>query len=103
MEENWSSLKVLSLLQDNLKEAEEKRWTADEKYLTGLGFTTSPRLYPQAVWTNTSLPVVVSYLFDGDAELGVGLVRNIAHYLPNHTLLLYNLGLGRYDLQLVNR
>ncbi|KAG8281218.1 hypothetical protein J6590_063418 [Homalodisca vitripennis] len=85
---------------DNLKEAEEKRWTADEKYLKALGFTTSPRLYPAAVWTNTSLPIVVSYLLDGDAELGVGLARNIAHHLPNNTLLLYNLGLGRYDLQL---
>lgn len=90
------------VFQDNLKEAEEKRWTAAEKYLTALGFTTSPRLYPKDVWTNSSLPIIVSYLFDGDAELGVGLARNIAHYLPNHTLVLYNLGLGRYDLQLVS-
>lgn len=91
----------IQTFKDNLKEAEEKRWTADEKYLFALGFNSSPRLYPHSVWTNTSLPVIVSYLFDGDAELGVGLVRNIAHYLPNHTLLLYNLGLGRYDLQLI--
>uniref|UniRef100_A0A1B6JB56 Uncharacterized protein n=1 Tax=Homalodisca liturata TaxID=320908 RepID=A0A1B6JB56_9HEMI len=91
----------LQTFKDNLKEAEEKRWTADEKYLKALGFTTSPRLYPAAVWTNTSLPIVVSYLLDGDAELGVGLARNIAHHLPNNTLLLYNLGLGRYDLQLI--
>lgn len=94
-------IKLSNLFQDNLKEAEEKRWTVAEKYLTALGFTTSPRLYPKDVWTNSSLPIIVSYLFDGDAELGVGLARNIAHHLPNHTLVLYNLGLGRYDLQLV--
>lgn len=89
-------------LQDNLKVAEEKRLAADDKYLNLLGFVTTPRLYPISVWTNTSLPVIVSYLFDGDADQGVGLVRNVGHFLPNHTLLLYNLGLGRYDLQLVS-
>ncbi|XP_039278149.1 uncharacterized protein LOC120350077, partial [Nilaparvata lugens] len=38
---------------------------------------------------------------DGQAEHGVGLIRNVAHYLPNHTVIVYNLGLGRYQLQLL--
>lgn len=91
----------IQTFKDNLKVAEEKRLAADEKYLTLLGFVTSPRLYPSSVWTNTSLPIVVSYLFSGQPALGVGLARNIAHFLPNHTLLLYNLGLDKYELNLV--
>ncbi|RZF44896.1 hypothetical protein LSTR_LSTR004521 [Laodelphax striatellus] len=92
----------LRTFKDNLKVVEEKRLEADEEYLSLLGFTQpEPRLYPGVVWTNTSLPVVVTYLLDGQAEHGVSLIRNIAHYLPNHTVLIYNLGLGRYQLHLL--
>ncbi|KAJ9594859.1 hypothetical protein L9F63_013847, partial [Diploptera punctata] len=31
----------------------------------------------------------------------VGFARNVAHFLPNHTALIYNLGLGQYALQLL--
>jgi len=45
-----------------LENAEEKRFLADDKYLTLLGFTENPRLYPAAVWKNTSLPIIVTYV-----------------------------------------
>lgn len=38
------------------------RLVADEKYLTLLGFTENPRLYPVSVWKNTSLPIIVTYV-----------------------------------------
>jgi hypothetical protein len=50
------------MLQENLENAEEKRFLADDKYLTLLGFTDNPRLYPAAIWKNTSLPVIVTYV-----------------------------------------
>ncbi|XP_075237095.1 uncharacterized protein LOC142333633 [Lycorma delicatula] len=86
---------------DNLKVVEEKRLEADELFLLRLGFVPEPHLYPTSVWTNTSLPVIVSYLLDEQAEHGISLSKNIAHLLPNHTLLLYNLGLSKYQLQML--
>jgi hypothetical protein len=50
------------VFQENLENAEEKRFLADDKYLTLLGFTDSPRLYPAAIWKNTSLPIIVTYV-----------------------------------------
>ena len=40
-------------------------------------------------------------VLDGDEQQGIGFARNIAHFLPNHTTLIYNLGLGQYELQMV--
>jgi hypothetical protein len=37
----------------------------------------------------------------GREQQGVGFARNVAHFLPNHTTLIYNLGLGQYGLQMV--
>jgi hypothetical protein len=50
------------VFQENLENAEEKRFLADDKYLTLLGFSENPRLYPNATWKNTSLPIVVTYV-----------------------------------------
>ncbi|KAL1138087.1 hypothetical protein AAG570_009782 [Ranatra chinensis] len=77
----------------------EKQLENDEKYLSLLGFGENARLYPDDVWHNSSLPVVVSYVKEGDTEQGVGLARNIGHFLPNHTLLIYNVGLAKSDVQ----
>lgn len=57
-------LNVKFVFQENLENAEEKRFLADDKYLTLLGFTEHPRLYPAAVWKNTSLPIIVTYVSD---------------------------------------
>lgn len=85
--------------QDTLRDAEEKNLVADEKYLKILGFTDKPRLYPNDTWHNTSLPVVVTYVFDGQESQAIGLISNIGKILTNNTLLVYNLGLGTYSLQ----
>jgi hypothetical protein len=41
-------------------------------------------------------------VLDGHEQKGIGFVRNVAHFLPNHTALIYNLGLGQYELQMVS-
>lgn len=64
-----------------------------------LGFNNEPRLYPNATWHNTSLPIIVTYLFDGQESLVVGLMNNVARVFPNNTLLVYHFGLGSYTLQ----
>ncbi|XP_073971029.1 uncharacterized protein isoform X2 [Rhodnius prolixus] len=80
--------------------SDEEGASADERYLTLVGLSGDhPRLYPDDVWTNSSLPVVVSYVRTGDLGQAVGLARNIAHFLPNHTLLIYNFGLPEQQLQ----
>lgn len=79
--------------------AEDKKLEADERYLSLLGFGEKARLYPEDVWHNSSLPVFVTYVLQGDADQAVGLARNIAHFLPNHTLLVYYFGLPDQDYQ----
>lgn len=84
-----------------MRDAETKTLVADEKYLTFLGFTDTPRLYPKDVWTNTSLPVIVTYVTKGQESQAVGLISNVAKVLPNNTILIYDLGLGNYGLKSV--
>lgn len=99
--ETHKQLTNLKNFKENLENAEEKRLVADEKYLTLLGFTEHPRLYPSAVWKNTSLPIIVTYVTDGQELQAVGFARNVAHFLPNHTAIIYNLGLEQYGLQML--
>lgn len=97
------SLTFSSLAQDHLDgRAEDKTLEADERYLSILGFGEKARLYPEDVWHNSSLPVIVTYVLKGGTEQGVGLARNIAHFLPNHTLLVYYFGLPDQDIQAVS-
>lgn len=96
----WLLFNIASL-QETLRDAEAKTLVADEKYMTFLGFTESPRLYPKNVWTNTSLPVIVTYVIKGQESQAVGLISNVAKVLPNNTILIYDLGLGNYALKLV--
>lgn len=86
---------------DNLRDAETKKLVADGKFLDQLGFNDQPRLYPNDVWRNTSLPVVVTYVFEGQHSQAIGLINNAARTIPNNTILVYNLGLGDYTLKLL--
>lgn len=88
-------------LKDNLIEAEAKTFVADETQLTLLGFTQNPRLYPKDVWTNTSLPVVVTYVTEFQESQAVGLIASVSRVLPNNTVLVYDLGIGSYGLRTV--
>lgn len=80
-----------------MKDAEEKHLVADEKYLNLLGL--KGKLGTD--WHNTSVPAIVSYVLEGQHFQAVGLIRNIAWKLPNHTLILYDLGLSKYSLNSV--
>ncbi|KAL1500847.1 hypothetical protein ABEB36_006273 [Hypothenemus hampei] len=84
----------------NLRDAESKTLVADERLLELLGFSSSqPRLFPKDVWRNTSLPVVVTYVGEGEESQAVGLIGNVPRVLPNNTILIYNLGLTDYGLK----
>lgn len=86
---------------DTLRDAETKTLVADEKYLKQLGFIDKPRLYPNDVWHNTSLPVIVTYVMEGQESQAVGFINNFGRVLPNNTVFIYNLGLGNYGLRTV--
>nr|CAD7596667.1 unnamed protein product [Timema genevievae] len=86
--ETHKQLHNLKTFKENLENAEEKRLVADDKYLTLLGFVEQPRQFPGDVR-------------DGQEQQGVGFARNTAHFLPNHTTLIYNLGLSQYGLQML--
>lgn len=90
------------VFQDTFRDSDPKTLAADEKYLSLLGFTDTPRLYPNDVWRNTSLPVIVTYVMEGQESQAVGLINNVGKVLPNNTILVYNLGLGNYGLKTVN-
>ncbi|KAG8222403.1 hypothetical protein J437_LFUL004862 [Ladona fulva] len=90
-----------NMFSENLKDAEEKRLVADEKYLMLLGFTENPRLYPDSVLKNTTLPLIVTHVSEDQEKHGIGFARNVQHFLPNHSISIYNLGLGQYELERV--
>lgn len=99
---NEYPLITFDFLKDDLKDAEEKNLVTDEKFLKLLGFVERPRLFPNDTWRNTSLPIVVTYVLDGQESLVIGLINNVARALPNNTLLVYHFGLGSYALQNVS-
>ncbi|EEB15928.1 conserved hypothetical protein [Pediculus humanus corporis] len=86
-------------LKNKFKYGDEKKLQADEKHLSFLGFTKNPRLYPKNCWTNTTLPIIITILFAGDKNEGVGFAKNIAHMASNHAALIYTVGLSQSELQ----
>lgn len=93
---------LLLVIKDTLRDAETKTLVADEKYLTQIGFDSQPRLYPKGIWRNTSLPVIVTYVLNGQESQAVGFVNHFGKVLPNNTVLIYDLGLGSSELRLVS-
>lgn len=94
---------MLMLFQDNLRDAETKTLVADQNLLDTLGFTKDPRVYPKDVWKNTSLPVVVTYVLEGQESQAIGLISNVPRVLANNTILVYNLGLTEDGLKTVSK
>jgi len=91
-----------SLKHINLKESlrpPEVRLKVDTKYLQQLGFTGSPRLYPGDVWTNVTLPVIVTAAWSGQGESVTGLVLSARRHQPQLPVVVFDLGLGRYERQ----
>lgn len=77
-------------------------WQLASLGLEGPGW---PVLYPQGQWLQegrASDPCLVSAVEPGQAELGLGLLRSAAHFLPSTSVLLYDLGLGRYERELLH-
>lgn len=87
--------------QDNLKVAEQKELVVNEDYLYALGFVAKPAIYPDSSWKNSTLPIVVTYVLDGEHSQAIGLVTCVVKYLPDHAILVYNLGIYDYQLNLV--
>lgn len=89
--------KQLRNFQENLKDVEEKRLVTDSKYLALLGLdgqtsTTPISLKPQNV-------TVVSLVRPGNEQYIHGFVRNISHFLPNNSIVIYSVGLNEESLQ----
>jgi len=77
-------------------------------YLTKLGLAGPgwPQLYPQGSWLvaeRASQPSLVSCVEPGQAELGLGFIRSATHFLPDTSLVLYDLGVSRYERELLQR
>lgn len=84
-------------LKENLKDVEEKRLVTDSKYLALLGLdgqtsTTPVSPKPQNV-------TVVSLVRPGNEQYIYGFVRNVSHFLPNNSIVIYSVGLSEDSLQ----
>ncbi|XP_023706719.1 uncharacterized protein LOC111864022 [Cryptotermes secundus] len=82
--ETHKQLNNLKNFKENLENAEEKRFLADDKYLTLLGFTEHPRLYPAAIWKNTSLPIIVTYLQGHCNSSRCSVINFELSFFPSH-------------------
>lgn len=92
----------LKQLKENINQPDEKRLLTSEKHLFQLGFGKNPHLYPNSLWSNTSVPVVVTYVKTAEhGKHAVAFLRNVQHFLPNTTVLIYNLGLDQNDIQTI--
>ena len=74
--------------------------------LTSEPLTTS-HLWPNSSWHaqyhNASVPVLVSAVQNGHAGEAVHFLRNTNHFLPNVTVILYDLGLSSHEVELVGK
>lgn len=101
--ETHKGLNKLKRLKDNLNHPEEKKLLPNENHLLQLGFVQQPHLHPDPLWTNISVPVVVTYIRkSGHEKQAVGFLRNMQQHLPNTTVLIYNLGLDEDAVQIVH-
>ena len=79
---------------------------SDPTHLSALGLEGPgwPRLYPRGDWLaegRASDPSLVSAVEPGQVNLALGLLRSARHFLPSTSLLLYDLGLARYERELL--
>lgn len=91
----WLNFSIF--LQENLKDVEEKRLVTGSKYLALLGLdgkTNTTPLIPKS--QNVT---VVSLLRPGNEQNIYGFVKNISHFLPNNSILVYSIGLNDDALQ----
>ncbi|BES96662.1 Protein of unknown function (DUF1647) [Nesidiocoris tenuis] len=88
------------IIKDKFEAGVTEDLNADDKYLllVGLAPDSPKRSYPEDVWLNSSLPVVVSYASRSTLNQAIGLTRNVGHFLHNHSLLMYHFDLSADQL-----
>ena len=65
-----------------------------------------PELWPNSNWKkagNASEPVIISAMQSGQGKEAIEFLENIRLFLPNATIVLYNMGLSSQDLVLVQK
>ena len=87
------------LLQENLKDVEEKRFVTDSKYLALLGLDTQANT-TQVVPRSQNV-TVVTLLRPGNEQNIYGFNRNVSHFLPNNNVVVYGVGLSDDAIQRV--
>lgn len=91
--------KQLRNFQENLKDVEEKRLVTDSKYLALLGFDEQTNTTPLIPKSHNV--TVVTLLRPGSEQNIYGFVKNITHFLPNNSIVVYSVGLNDDSLQAV--
>jgi hypothetical protein len=97
----------IETLKKNFKD-EGKLLSVDDKYLKRLGLLldggTAADYYPDSNWRkvgNASEPVILSAVSSGRAGDAVHFVRNAQMFMPNTTVIIYDLGMSQHEHQLV--
>ena len=70
----------------------------DSYHLELLGFSDKPLLYPKSVAADVVLPVIVTVATVSNYERTIKLVDSVQRHFKNHTVVIYDLGLGSYEL-----
>ncbi|XP_045491221.1 uncharacterized protein LOC123691059 isoform X2 [Colias croceus] len=85
----------VSLPQDQLRDVEERHLVQEERYLALVGLSGHVE-----AWKNTTLPAIVTHARNNEHALVVAFIR-AAQKLP-YTILVYNIGLKPYSLNVVS-
>lgn len=98
----------ISNLKNNLiRDSEDLHETStqlDTAYLQQLGLMGKPVLYPDGPWLTArrvSDPALVTAVEPGQGELAVGFVKSAVHFLPETSILVYDLGVSRYETEIL--
>ena len=77
---------------------DEREINLDETYLELLGFTDHPKLYPNSVDSGLKVPVIVSGVYSSNYENAFLLIESVQKYFPDRQVMIFDLGLGSYEL-----
>ena len=91
-------------LKKNFDDEKGKLLHIENKYLKHLNLYFPGNFYPNATWLNygnASDPVLVSSVMTGQAGDAIHFVRNAQMFMPNSTIILYDLGISQHEFQLV--
>lgn len=90
--------KQINHLKENMNVMSSSKLTVDDTYLELLGFTDHPRLYPDIAETELNVPVVVTGVTSKNYENAFDLIDSTRKYLHDRHILIFDLGLGSYEL-----